>query len=156
MKKILFSVLITILIISAGNSFAQVTQAVIGVDGFTCSLCAKGVEEQFKSLEFVKSVKTDLKNTQFTLNFKTDQRLDISKIENAVVDGGFTVREIKITAKGELKGGEGSGFYLVTTNTPDLALSNIKGEFSNDEKVELKGSVNLSNNHIRVSSIKKY
>ena len=64
---------------------AQITQLTIGVDGFTCSLCAKGVEEQFKSLDFVKSVKTDLKNTTFRLLFKNSPKINILEIKDATV-----------------------------------------------------------------------
>ncbi|MEZ4689211.1 MAG: hypothetical protein R3A12_03120 [Ignavibacteria bacterium] len=53
MKKIIL--LLIVLFLSNDRSMAQITQLTIGVDGFTCSLCAKGVEEQFKSLDFVKS-----------------------------------------------------------------------------------------------------
>ena len=65
MKKLNFMLIVLLFLLSSKLSIAQVSKVTIGVDGFTCSLCAKGVEEQFKSFEFVNSVKVDLKNTLF-------------------------------------------------------------------------------------------
>lgn len=137
------------------DSFAQISRLIIGVDGFTCSLCAKGVEEQFKSLDFVKTVKTDLKKTEFILTFHTDPKIMISKIRDAVDDGGFSVRDIKVEAKGSIKGDANSGYTLVTTNTPDILLKDVKGSFNTGDKVSLKGRVNTGATSIIVTSIKK-
>jgi copper chaperone CopZ len=154
MKKIIF-IIILLLIISNKYSHAQVTKLIVGVDGFTCSLCAKGVEGQFKSLDFVKSVKTDLKNTLFILTFKSNPKVDVSQIRDAVKDGGFSVRDIKVEAKGTIKGDANSGYVLVTDNAPNINLSDIKVELSDGEKVSLKGIVNAEVNSISVTSIKK-
>ncbi len=140
---------------SAAISNAQISKLVIGVDGFTCSLCAKGIEEQFKSLDYVKSVRTDLKKTEFALSLKKNSMIDLSKIRDAVNDGGFTVREIKIEAEGYIKGSSGSGFYLVTPNTPEFSLKNIKGNIKDGDKVFVKGKVNSGIDHIDIASIKK-
>ncbi len=153
MKKILF--ILIILLISNKYSAEQVTQLTIGVDGFTCSLCAKGVEAQFKSLDFVKSVKTDLKNTLFILSFKDNHKINIAQIRDAVYDGGFSVRDIKVEVEGTIKGSMNSGFILSTPNTPDIQLSGIKSDLSDGDKVSLKGNVNTNKNSINVTSIKK-
>ena len=64
MKNQIKSTLLLLFLLFAVNSrsSAQISSITIGVDGFTCSLCAKGVEEQFKSLDFVQSVKHILKD----------------------------------------------------------------------------------------------
>jgi len=156
MKKIIIIAIFFICLISTSkDSYAQVSQLIIGVDGFTCSLCAKGVEEQFKSLDFVKSVKTDLKKTEFILTFRSDPKIVISKIRDAVNDGGFSVRDIKVVAKGSIRGDANSGYTLVTSNTPDISLKDVKGNFSAGDKVSLKGKVNSEATSIIVTSIKK-
>lgn len=156
MKKISLAIIVLLNLFLMNKSLtAQVTKLTIGVDGFTCSLCAKGIEEEFKALDFVKSVKTDLKNAIFVLSFKQNPKVDISKIRDAVFDGGFSVRDIKVEAKGSLKGNPDSGYMLVTTNTPEISLKDIKGEFSNGDEVVLKGRVNSETNSIIVTSIKK-
>lgn len=153
MKKIVL--LLIILFITGKNSNAQVTQLIVGVDGFTCSLCAKGVEEQFKSLDFVKSVKTDLKNTLFILTFKSQPQINVSQIRDAVSDGGFTMRDIKVEATGIIKGDSQTGFVLVTSNTPDITLKDVNADLSNGDKVSLEGNVNADAKSISVTSIKK-
>ena len=153
MKKILL--VLIIFLISNKYSAEQVTQITIGVDGFTCSLCAKGVEAQFKSLDFVKSVKTDLKNTLFELSIKNSPKLNVSQIRDAVIDGGFSVRDIKVEANGIIKGDQNSGYILSTPNSPDIHLNDVKDILSDGDKVSLSGMVNTGNNSVNVTSIKK-
>lgn len=153
MKKILL--VLIIFLISNKYSAEQVTQITIGVDGFTCSLCAKGVEAQFKSLDFVKSVKTDLKNTLFVLSIKSSPKLNVSQIRDAVIDGGFSVRDIKVEANGIIKGDQNSGYILSTPNSPDIHLNDVKDVLSDGDKVSLSGMVNTGNNSVNVTSIKK-
>jgi copper chaperone CopZ len=155
MKTKIFVTTVLILISLSKISFEQVTKLTIGVDGFTCSLCAKGVEQQFKALDFVKSVKTDLKNTLFILSFKASPKIDVTQISDAVNDGGFSVRDIKVEAKGTIKGSPNSGFVLSTSNTPDIILNGVTNEMSDGDKVMVKGKVNAANNSISVTSIKK-
>ncbi|MEO8664309.1 MAG: heavy-metal-associated domain-containing protein [Ignavibacteria bacterium] len=154
MKKLIL-IILTIFLGLSGSSNAQVTQLTIGVDGFTCSLCAKGVEAQFKSLDFVKSVKTDLKNTLFILSLKSNQPINVSQIRDAVDDGGFSVRDIKIEAKGTIKGNLNSGYIFVSPNSPEIQLKDINGDLSDGDKVLLKGKINSNSNSISVTSIKK-
>jgi len=146
MSKTIIALFITLL--SVVNLNAQITKLIIGVDGFTCSLCAKGIEEQFKSLDFVKSVKTDLKKTEFALTFKSNPGIELSKIRDAVND-------IKIEAKGYIRGSTGSGFYLVTPNTAEFQLKNIKGKITDGDKVSVKGKVNTGIDLIDIVSLKK-
>src|SRR6187399_2890946 len=155
MKKIICIIILTILFEFNLSTNAQVTQLTIGVDGFTCSLCAKGVEAQFKSLDFVKSVKTDLKNTLFILTLKSNQPINVSQIRDAVDDGGFSVRDIKIEAKGTIKGDQSSGYIFLSPNSPEILLKDMNGDMSDGDKVQLKGKINSNSNSISVTSIKK-
>lgn len=150
MKKIF---LILALLIGGSTLKAQVTKLTIGVDGFTCSLCAKGIEEQFRSLDFVKSVKTDLKNTLFVLSLKSNPSVNVSQIRDAVIDGGFTVRDIGMEGKGTVRN-NGSGFVFTSPNTPDIQLNDVKENISDGDKVQIKGKV-TNGNAITVTSIKK-
>lgn len=138
----------------AAESNAQIKQAVIGVDGFTCSLCAKGVEGQLKSLDYVKSVKTDLKKTTFTLTFYSNKEIKLSELRDAIKDGGFSLRDISIIADGTLSGDAASGFSLSTGNSPNLNLKYNNGDFSKGDKVEVSGNVSLPNT-VNVTGIKK-
>lgn len=153
MKKILTLIVLGIMLFAA-ESNAQVKQAVIGVDGFTCSLCAKGVEGQLKGLDYVKSVKTDLKETTFTLTFHTNKDINLSELRDAIKDGGFSLRDITIVADGTLSGDAASGFSLSTGNSPNLNLKYNNGDLNKGDKVEVSGSVSLPNT-VNVTGIKK-
>ncbi|MCB0728452.1 MAG: heavy-metal-associated domain-containing protein [Ignavibacteriae bacterium] len=153
MKKIIL--LLIVLFLSNDRSMAQITQLTIGVDGFTCSLCAKGVEEQFKSLDFVKSVKTDLKNTTFRLSFKNSPKINILEIKDAVEDGGFSLRDITLEAEGTIKGSSSEGYFLSTPNSPDMRLIDLKQDLSAGDKIKIKGNVIPASSSISVTSITK-
>lgn len=153
MKRISLLVLGAVLLLSLGAN-AQVKEAVVGVDGFTCSLCAKGVEGQLKDLDFIKSVKTNLKATTFTLTFVNGKKINLSKLEKAITDGGFTMRDLSIKADGTLTGDAASGFSLSTGNTPNLNLKNAQGTFNKGDEVSVSGMVSLPNT-LNVSAIKK-
>jgi len=153
MKKILALIVLGIMLFAA-ESNAQVKQAVIGVDGFTCSLCAKGVEGQLKGLDYVKSVKTDLKETTFTLTFYSNKEINLSELRDAIKDGGFSLRDISIVADGTLSGDAASGFSLSTGNSPNLNLKYNNGNLNKGDKVEVSGSVSLPNT-VNVTGIKK-
>lgn len=148
MKKL--SLIILFIIIPLTVSYSQVTQAVVGVDGFTCSLCAKGVEEQFRSMDFVKSVKVDLKKTTFTIVFKKDINIDINKLRDGVTDGGFSLRDIMIKAEGKYEKN-----HLVTGNTPDLVLKNLNADYTDGDRISISGFVSLSDNSVKVKQAKK-
>lgn len=148
MKKIAIFILFLLSPLSLVHS--QVTQATIGVDGFTCSLCAKGVEEEFRSMEFVKSVKADLKKATFTITFKKNSKIDINKLKDGVTDGGFSVRDIVIKAEGTYENN-----HLITGNTPDLILKNLGSEYANGDKISISGNVSLSDNAVKVKQAKK-
>lgn len=148
MKKL--SILIMLLLAPLSLVRSQVIQAVVGVDGFTCSLCAKGVEEEFRSLDFVKSVKVDLKKATFTITFKKDSKIDINKLKDGVTDGGFSVRDILIKAEGTYENN-----HLITGNTPDLILKNLGADYTNGDKISISGNVSLSDNAVKVKQSKR-
>ncbi len=153
MKKIFL--ILAVLILSNEMSSAQVSQLIIGVDGFTCSLCAKGVEEQLKSLDFVKSIKTDLKNTTFKLSLNKEPKINILEIKDAVEDGGFSLRDITLEAEGTVKGNSSEGFLLATPNAPDMRLIDLKQDLSAGDKIKIKGILIPSSSSISVTAITK-
>ena len=155
MKKTIFTIFFLSIIFSAEYSYSQLTKATIGVDGFTCSLCTKGVEGQFESLDFVKSVKADLKNTLFVLTFKSKPAINIKDLNSAVTDGGFSVRNISIVAKGTIKGNSTSGYWLSASNIPEIKLKDVEGSFTDGDKISIEGVVNPKDISISVTSIKK-
>lgn len=140
-------------LISCKLSTSQVSKITIGVDGFTCSLCARGVEEQFKSLEFVKSVKVDLKNTLFFLAFKADGKIKLEELYDAVEDGGFSVRDIVIEGTGMLEIDGNKIFKFISTNVSPISLKNIPVNYSEGDKVWIEGK--YLNKILDIISMKK-
>lgn len=147
-------VILVIGVFNINDIYAQVKQATLGVDGFTCSLCAKGVEGQLKSLNFVNSVNANLRDATFTLTFKDDSMLNLSQLRSAVTNGGFTLRSVSLKASGFVNETE-NGYTITTGNSPVITLDKVKSEFKTGDKVEVTGSFNISNNTLSVNSIKK-
>lgn len=147
--------LILFILFSSSIASAQISKAVVGVDGFTCSLCAKGVEGQLKDLDFVKTVKANIKATTFELTFKNTSQINVTEIANAIADGGFTLRDVNISATGTINGNSSSGYTIVTGNSPDMKLINFKGEYNDGDKISVSGVLNLKNKSLYVSEIKK-
>ena len=94
MKRILFGLL---LIFSVGAN-AQFSKATLQASGLTCSLCSKAVKTALEKVSFVEKVQVDIKNQQYNLTFKQDNRVDFDALGKAVEDAGFSVAFLKVTA----------------------------------------------------------
>ncbi|KAA0211517.1 MAG: heavy metal-associated domain-containing protein [Ignavibacteriaceae bacterium] len=136
------------------NLNAQVKQATVEVDGFTCSLCAKGVEGQFKAIEFIKSVEANLREASFHIVFSDTRAIELSQLQTAVKDGGFTVRNIIINAAGIIDQSE-SGYSLTTGNTEEIKVNEISDGINPGDHVEITGIYDATKNIINISTIKK-
>ncbi len=76
---------------------AQFVFAVVGVDGLTCSLCARMVENSLLKLDFIQEVHMDLNAVEAVVKFVPDRKVSVKRLADAVSDAGFSVREIKAT-----------------------------------------------------------
>lgn len=155
MTKKLAAVMLAMLFASAVSVSAQVSEIKVGVDGFTCSLCAKGVEGQFKALDFVKTVVTDLKNTTFTIVPMESAKIELRTIRDAVTDGGFTLREISIEGKGSIEKKSAGGFFVSTSNMPPMELHGLKVELTENEKVKFQGKAGSDLKSLNVNEISR-
>jgi copper chaperone CopZ len=91
-KKFVFSLL---LVLTSVALHAQFTKASLGINGLTCSQCSRSVEMQLRKLPFVKDVVMDLEQTQGTIIFRENKKVNIEAIARAVRDAGFSVRFVK-------------------------------------------------------------
>jgi len=73
---------------------AQLISADVGVNGLTCSMCARGTEETLKRLDFIDSIDVDLNTLVAHIIFKKNMNAPIEDIVKAVEDAGFSVRNI--------------------------------------------------------------
>jgi len=91
--KVLFLTLI-LTCIQVFNAHAQLLSADIGVNGLTCSMCARGTEETLRRLDFIDSIDVDLNTLVAHITFKKNMNVPIEDIVKAVDDAGFSVRNI--------------------------------------------------------------
>ena len=94
MKKLL---LILITALSAVSSDAQFSKATLQATGLTCAMCSNAINKALQNVSFVESVKSDIKNSAFSIVFKANTPVDIDAIKNAVEDAGFSVGSLKMT-----------------------------------------------------------
>lgn len=94
MKKILF-VAITALL--GFNGMAQFKTGTLQAAGLTCAMCTKAINETLKDLDFVQTVKADIKNSQFIIHFKEGSSVDPDALRNAVEDAGFSLARLKLS-----------------------------------------------------------
>lgn len=94
MKKIL-SILFILVAVGAQ---AQFSKASLQASGLTCSMCSKAVKKALEEVPFVKGVQVDIKNQQYNLTFKEDNKGDFDVLQKAVEDAGFSVANLTVTA----------------------------------------------------------
>lgn len=94
MKKILF----IILLLPALMSTAQLKKANLRASGLTCAMCSKAIYKAITAIPFVEKVDVDIEKSIYTIAFK--QGLDVvpDALARAVVDAGFSVAKLDITA----------------------------------------------------------
>jgi len=98
MKTVL--VIMGIILFGAGSN-AQFTRATLQATGLTCAMCSNAINKALQKLPFVESVKSDIKNSSFTILFKAGSETDIDALKAAVEDAGFSVGSLKLTGSFE-------------------------------------------------------
>ena len=93
MKKIFFLAFISLLGL---NAISQIKSGSLQAAGLTCAMCTKAINETLKELSFVQSVKADIKNSQFLLQFKPGVTVDPDALKKAVENAGFSVARLKL------------------------------------------------------------
>ncbi|MBC7827289.1 MAG: heavy-metal-associated domain-containing protein [Chitinophagaceae bacterium] len=93
MKKAIF---VAIVVLFGLNAMAQFKTGTLQAAGLTCAMCTKAINETLKELRFVQSVKADIKNSQFVIQFKEGVNVDPDALKEAVEDAGFSVAKLKL------------------------------------------------------------
>jgi len=70
----------------------------VGINGFTCSMCAYGTEAALTDLPFVDSVQMDMEATTARVYVRPAQA-DWQAVAEAIVDAGFSVRSFAVLGK---------------------------------------------------------
>jgi copper chaperone CopZ len=95
MQKLIAVVVLTTLLSKQGNT--QFTKATLQATGLTCAMCNNAINKALQKIDFVDSVKSDIKNSAFNITFKQNTIVDIDALKKAVDDAGFSVGSLKIT-----------------------------------------------------------
>ena len=93
MKTILMAAIMLMLSFAASAQFKSGT---LQAAGLTCAMCTKAINETLKELSFVESVKPDIKNSQFLIQFKQGVNVDPDALKKAVEDAGFSIARLKL------------------------------------------------------------
>lgn len=94
MKKLFFLVVLTI---ALGSAYAQFSNATLQATGLTCAMCSNAINKALQKVPFVESIKSDIKNSAFTMVFKQNEAVNIDALKKAVEDAGFSVGSLKLT-----------------------------------------------------------
>ncbi len=77
----------------AGNNI------VLKVNGMVCSYCAQGIEKRLSKLPQTDKVYVNLGQKTVAVQAKAGQKFDLAKVKAEVVDAGYDVTSIDLTAK---------------------------------------------------------
>lgn len=94
MKKLL---LLAIVAFTGAGVHAQFSKATLQATGLTCAMCSNAINKALQKVSFVESVKSDIKNSAFSIVFKEGSEVDIDALKDAVEDAGFSVGGLKLT-----------------------------------------------------------
>jgi copper chaperone CopZ len=72
-------------------SNAQFVSATLGINGLTCSMCSFAVQSELERLPFVEQATLNLNTNVAEVLFKTDQKVNIREVVDAVYKAGFSV-----------------------------------------------------------------
>lgn len=129
---------------------AQFTNANLQATGLTCAMCCNAVNKALLKIPFVESVKPDIKNSSFQVQFKTGEQVDIDALKNAVEDAGFSVGSLKLT---------GNFSEMKIEKDQHIKIGNENFHFLNADHETLKGQQTLTvvdRNFVTEKQFKKY
>src|SRR6476469_3741045 len=129
MKKIIVSVVVAFVSLSAS---AQFKSADLTASGLTCSMCSKAIYDALKKVEFVKEVKANIKNSSYAIEFKDNAKVDPDALSKAVTDAGFSVAKLQVLAAFNATNIKNDSH--ITMNGLTLHFLNVNPQVLNGEK----------------------
>ncbi len=90
-----YLLLVAIFLVFLFSAEAQYVKVEIGVDGFTCSMCAKSVENSIRRLPFVEEVQMDLNSSKAVVFFRKNKEVSIEELADQVYNSGFSIRSLQ-------------------------------------------------------------
>ena len=77
-------------------------EVTVQVDGLSCPFCAYGLEKKLRKVENVARIEIRVNEGRAVVTPESGTSLELDELEQAVRDGGFTAREVSVTARGRL------------------------------------------------------
>ncbi len=111
--SIVSGILLVSLWVFAPPGRAQIESVTLKVDGLACPFCSYGLSKELKKVEGIKEANIFVDAGRVELEVEKGKPVDIEKLPEAVRSGGFTAREIKITAVGRVEEWNGSPVLAV-------------------------------------------
>ena len=109
MKALLAVPLTGLLLLSVSHTAAAQPAPELGmlevsvqVDGLSCPFCAYGLEKKLRKVDNVARLEIRVDEGRAVVTPKPGTSLELDVLEQAVRDGGFTPREVSVTARGRL------------------------------------------------------
>jgi len=81
---------------------AGVHEVRIRVDGMSCPFCAYGLEKKLKEVAHVASLQIEIDDGLAIVRPEEGTAVDLAALEEAIRKGGFTPREMRVSATGRL------------------------------------------------------
>ena len=78
---------------------AQFSKGTLQATGLTCAMCSNAVNKALQKVPSVASIRSDIKNSSFSITFKEHAEIDIDALKNAVEDAGFSVGSLQLTGR---------------------------------------------------------
>jgi copper chaperone CopZ len=94
MKKLI----LIILALWTFPAFSQVKSASLTASGLTCSMCSKAIYKALLKVPSVKTVEANVEKSSYAIEFKSDAKVVLDDIKKAVMDAGFSVASMQVTA----------------------------------------------------------
>jgi len=105
----------------------------VRVDGLTCPFCAYGLEKRMKRLSAVKELSINIKEGTVELVPKEGRHIDIDDVKDAVANGGFTSREIRVALIGKVIEWDGETVLSIVSTDVERAARPLTKEGQEDE-----------------------
>lgn len=80
---------------------AQLTRAKLVASGLTCSMCSKSIYEALQKVSGIESVKSNIKESSYSIVFKKEGTVSPDDLKKAVEDAGFSVAKLQVTVSFE-------------------------------------------------------
>lgn len=108
--------------------YSQFSKATLQASGLTCAMCSKAVKVALEKVSFVKEVKVNIKQQEYSIAFKESSKADFDELKKAVEDAGFSVASLKVTGSFSAVNVEkdkhikldGKNFHFINSNTQVL------------------------------------